>query len=89
MNFAARSGSPQALSSERPGLATRVAVTLLRAYQLLVSPWLGSHCRFAPSCSAYAIDAIRRHGVLAGGWRTAGRLARCHPYSEGGYDPVR
>ena len=61
---------------------------LIRAYQLTVSPWLGARCRFYPSCSHYALEAIERHGVCRGGWLTVCRLARCHPLCDGGYDPV-
>jgi len=60
----------------------------VRAYQLVLSPWLGQHCRFAPSCSAYAAEAIRRHGVLVGTWYALRRLARCHPWGGSGHDPV-
>ncbi|MBL8446058.1 MAG: membrane protein insertion efficiency factor YidD [Zoogloeaceae bacterium] len=65
-----------------------ILIALLRAYRYLVSPWLGRNCRFHPSCSAYAIEAIGRHGALRGGWLAARRIARCHPWSPGGYDPV-
>jgi putative membrane protein insertion efficiency factor len=61
---------------------------LVRLYQLLVSPLLAPRCRFHPSCSSYAVLALRRHGAARGGWLTARRLARCHPYCEGGIDPV-
>lgn len=60
----------------------------VRLYQLLVSPLLGPRCRFHPSCSSYAVLALRRHGAARGGWLTARRLARCHPFCEGGIDPV-
>ena len=70
------------------GIALRAALGLIRAYQLLVSPLLGAHCRFAPSCSAYAAEAIARHGLLAGSWRALRRLGRCHPFNPGGFDPV-
>lgn len=63
-------------------------VLLLRLYQLTLSPLLGPVCRFAPSCSSYAVTAVRRYGVLRGGWLTARRLARCHPWNPGGWDPV-
>ena len=63
-------------------------IGLVRAYQLLVSPWLGSRCRFAPSCSHYAIEALRRHGPLRGTWLALHRVGRCHPWHPGGYDPV-
>ncbi|MFB9377207.1 membrane protein insertion efficiency factor YidD [Kineococcus gynurae] len=61
---------------------------LVRAYQLLVSPLLGPTCRFYPSCSQYAIDALRERGVLVGLWLTVRRLGRCHPWNPGGVDPV-
>lgn len=65
-----------------------VAIAILRLYQLTVSPMLGPVCRFAPSCSSYAVEAYRIHGVIRGTWLTARRLARCHPWNPGGYDPV-
>ena len=61
---------------------------LIRAYQLLLSPVLPASCRFEPSCSAYGMEAIRRHGAIKGGWLTARRLMRCHPWGGWGYDPV-
>lgn len=69
-------------------LAVRGAVGLVRGYQILLSPWLGRNCRHAPSCSAYAIEALRRHGAVRGAWLTAKRIARCHPWGTSGYDPV-
>lgn len=60
----------------------------IRAYQLLVSPWLGDCCRFHPSCSRYAMEAIEVHGALKGSWLAAGRVCRCHPFHAGGFDPV-
>lgn len=66
-----------------------MAVTvLIRCYQIVVSPLFGSVCRFAPSCSAYAIEAIKRHGLVRGGILAVRRLLRCHPWNEGGFDPV-
>ncbi|MEX8494765.1 membrane protein insertion efficiency factor YidD [Sphaerotilus sp.] len=63
-------------------------IGVVRAYRLLLSPWLGSSCRFEPTCSAYALVALERHGALRGGVLTVGRIARCHPWCAGGHDPV-
>ena len=65
-----------------------ILLWMIRAYQLLLSPWLGARCRFYPSCSCYAHTAIERHGVLRGTWLGLRRLLRCHPFHKGGYDPV-
>jgi putative membrane protein insertion efficiency factor len=61
---------------------------LIRAYQLALSPLLGPRCRFYPSCSQYALEAVRAHGSLHGSWLALRRLLRCHPWHAGGYDPV-
>jgi hypothetical protein len=61
---------------------------IIRVYQLALSPMLGPRCRFYPSCSCYAHTAIERHGVLRGTWLGLRRILRCHPFAEGGYDPV-
>jgi putative membrane protein insertion efficiency factor len=61
---------------------------LLRGYQYAVRPLLGANCRFYPSCSDYAKDAIERHGALRGLWLAVRRVAKCHPYHPGGFDPV-
>jgi putative membrane protein insertion efficiency factor len=66
----------------------QVLTGIIRIYQLTLSPLLGPHCRFYPSCSCYARSAIERHGVLQGCWLSLKRLLRCHPFAEGGYDPV-
>jgi putative membrane protein insertion efficiency factor len=66
----------------------RLLQGLIRGYQLLVSPVLGNRCRFEPSCSRYASEAIRRYGSLKGSWLAIRRIARCHPFCDGGYDPV-
>ena len=66
----------------------RVVVALLRAYKWALSPLLGPACRYVPTCSEYAIEAVERHGALLGGGRAAWRLLRCHPFTKGGYDPV-
>jgi len=65
-----------------------VAAFLIRIYQWTISPLLGPRCRFHPSCSQYAHTALLRFGLLRGGWLTLARLARCHPFHPGGFDPV-
>jgi putative membrane protein insertion efficiency factor len=65
----------------------RVVAGLIRGYQLLAAPFPSS-CRYTPSCSMYALEAVRRYGALRGSWLTLRRLARCHPFHPGGYDPV-
>jgi putative membrane protein insertion efficiency factor len=65
-----------------------VLVALVRGYKYAVSPFLGMNCRFAPSCSEYAVEALERHGALRGLWLAARRVSRCHPWHPGGYDPV-
>lgn len=66
----------------------RVLLVLIAGYRLILSPLLGASCRFYPSCSAYAIEAIDMHGALKGTWLALRRLARCHPWHAGGFDPV-
>jgi putative membrane protein insertion efficiency factor len=63
-------------------------VVLVRGYRLFISPLLPAACRYYPTCSAYAIEAIEKHGALSGSWLALRRLARCHPFRPGGYDPV-
>jgi putative membrane protein insertion efficiency factor len=63
-------------------------VGLVKAYRLLLSPWLGSSCRFTPSCSVYSLQALEQHGAGFGSYLTLARLARCHPWCAGGCDPV-
>lgn len=70
------------------GRPSRVAIALIRGYQQALSPWLGGHCRFAPSCSVYGIEAIERFGLGRGGWLTLRRLVRCQPWGGQGSDPV-
>ncbi len=83
-----RSDSEQPAPARRMGPLAWLLAGLVRAYQLVVSPWLGPSCRFEPSCSAYALDALRLHGALRGSWLVVRRLARCQPFCTGGYDPV-
>lgn len=68
--------------------ARLVPMGLLRFYKIVLSPFLPSACRFQPTCSVYAYEAIEKHGVIKGSWLGAKRLGRCGPWSEGGYDPV-
>jgi putative membrane protein insertion efficiency factor len=70
------------------GILQRLCIFLIRGYQWLLSPLLGPRCRFHPSCSHYAVEAIDRHGAMRGGWLAARRITRCHPLNPGGYDPV-
>ena len=63
-------------------------VLLIRFYQLVISPWFPSSCRYTPTCSQYGIEALKKHGLLKGGWLTIKRLGRCHPWGGQGYDPV-
>jgi putative membrane protein insertion efficiency factor len=70
------------------GFAARIVLGLLRVYKLVVSPYYSGSCRFLPSCSDYARDAVLLHGAVRGSWLAVRRLARCHPFSAGGHDPV-
>lgn len=69
-------------------LGARLFLVLVAFYRKAISPFLGPHCRFAPSCSEYAAEAVREHGALRGGWMAVKRVARCHPWSAGGVDRV-
>jgi len=66
----------------------KLFIYIIRAYQIVLSPVFGQHCRFTPSCSNYAIEALQKHGILRGSWLATKRLFSCHPWHEGGYDPV-
>ncbi len=66
----------------------RLVLALVRVYRYAISHMLGRNCRFVPSCSEYALEAVERHGTLKGSWLAARRVCRCHPFSAGGYDPV-
>jgi uncharacterized protein len=70
------------------GIIARLLTFLIRGYQRFLSPLLGPRCRFYPSCSQYAVDALRLHGAARGSWLALRRVLRCHPLNPGGYDPV-
>lgn len=84
--------SVAAMASSALGVVSTGVALLMRGlilgYRFGISPVLGPHCRYAPSCSAYAEQAIRRHGPVRGGWLALCRIARCHPWGGSGYDPV-
>jgi hypothetical protein len=69
-------------------LAQRLLVGLIRGYQLVLSPFVGNQCRFTPTCSQYAREAVEKHGALKGSWMAVRRVSRCHPWHPGGHDPV-
>ncbi|MEL7035796.1 MAG: membrane protein insertion efficiency factor YidD [Cyanobacteria bacterium J06592_8] len=66
----------------------KTVVTLIRGYRMFISPLLPPSCRYTPTCSQYAIEAVERFGVIEGGWLATKRILRCHPFHPGGYDPV-
>jgi hypothetical protein len=70
------------------GVPRQLLVLLVRMYQVSLGPLLPAACRYTPSCSAYAIEALQRYGALKGGWMAVRRIGRCHPFRPGGYDPV-
>jgi len=72
----------------RPGVVARLLRGVVLGYRYLLKPWLGNACRFEPTCSAYALDALQQHGAAAGSYLTAARILRCHPWCAGGCDPV-
>ena len=80
--------TPQPATTGPALLPRRLLMGLVHGYRYLLKPWLGNGCRFEPSCSAYALQALERHGAAAGSWLAAGRILRCHPWCAGGHDPV-
>ncbi|MBT2970168.1 MAG: membrane protein insertion efficiency factor YidD [Candidatus Thiodiazotropha sp. (ex Ctena orbiculata)] len=66
----------------------RILIFLIKLYQTILSPFVGQHCRFYPSCSSYALEALEKHGSIRGLWLSIKRVSRCHPWHEGGVDPV-
>jgi uncharacterized protein len=74
---------------EKIGKSMRfIPISFIKFYQKLISPMLGPHCRFHPSCSQYAVEAITEHGTMKGVWLSVKRIVKCHPMHEGGFDPV-
>jgi putative membrane protein insertion efficiency factor len=71
------------------GFARSAGLLFLRAYKRVVSPWLPPSCRYVPTCSEYAMEAVERYGAVRGSWMAAMRVLRCHPFAKGGYDPVQ
>jgi putative membrane protein insertion efficiency factor len=67
---------------------SRLLLAAIRGYRYLLSPWWGGQCRFTPTCSEYAMDAVRAHGSLGGSWLAIRRISKCHPWHQGGFDPV-
>ena len=78
----------KAQAAKAPSALLRFLIASVRAYRLLLSPWLGSACRFEPTCSAYALESLQAHGAGTGSYLVAKRLLRCHPWCEGGHAPV-
>ena len=73
---------------KKKNIIQRILILMVRAYQVAISPFLGAHCRYTPTCSAYFIEAVGKYGALKGGWLGIRRILRCHPGRPGGYDPV-
>ena len=69
-------------------LLAKPLIWVVKFYQLAISPWLGGNCRYQPTCSSYAIEALETHGVRRGSWLAVRRMSRCHPWGGSGYDPV-
>ena len=67
----------------------KIMIILIRFYQLCISPMLGNNCRYYPTCAQYAIEAIEKKGIIRGSWMAVKRICRCHPWHDGGYDPVK
>jgi len=63
-------------------------ILLIHLYRWIISPWIGPKCRFTPTCSQYAIDALRKYGIIKGLWKALKRISRCHPWGDSGYDPA-
>ena len=83
-----KAGIEDAPGNRRVSILARPLILLVRLYQAGLSPLMGGHCRFMPTCSQYAIDALQTHGAIRGSWLTLRRILRCHPLGGMGYDPV-
>lgn len=66
----------------------KILIAFIKVYRFTLSPFIGQHCRFTPTCSQYATEAIEQHGAMKGSWMAAKRLSKCHPFHTGGWDPV-
>lgn len=75
-------------TTPKSSIAARAAIAVVRGYRRFISPLLGANCIYSPTCSEYAMIALGRYGFFKGGWLALRRIARCHPFHEGGYDPV-
>lgn len=80
--------TPHSSSHNKVSWSAKALIIFVRIYQLAISPLIGPRCRFNPTCSHYAIQALKQHGALKGGWLTCKRILKCHPLSAGGEDPV-
>lgn len=69
-------------------MVKKIIILLIRGYQIYISPLSGPHCRYTPTCSQYALEAVEKYGVVKGGFLACKRILRCHPFARGGYDPV-
>lgn len=76
------------MPTKKPSLLAKTFLGIIKVYRYFISPLIGSHCRYYPSCSEFTKEAISAHGALKGGWLGIKRISRCHPYHQGGHDPV-
>ena len=83
-----RSDQKQGREMKKRNIIQNILIVMVRIYQLAISPYIGAHCRYTPTCSAYFIEAVEKYGALKGSWLGIRRILRCHPGRPGGYDPV-